>query len=497
MSSNAIALNSGRAREPILLPVDDTTPLIRVPNRLARAIYERCIEDADTIDRYPCGRRTALGASIIASLGANASYIPISLKLPVGPLFAIANFVGFFKLDIWAIRGTINDELGPKGEHEIVLLQRGARGKCYTIAVLASSLVVALLSQIPVALPALDYNGSLAIPSVVFLFVGGALIPIRSLQLSVNKAARLRNSGLGDVSRKVEELRLVMSSLIDQHREIFRKMGYERQLEFIESLRQFEGAELEQTHAFALSILNPPLEDEEVPSRPISDYVAMGAGVVIALSLEAGLAYYTFEKSKLNIIDNSFVAVGFAASVVASSFYLAGRSIISMAQRMVGSLLNLLTCRIEKAIAHQLRPKMTIALKLLGMAIDLGALGATIVIWGDFLKDNLPAKLYFEITLCMAYFLFLSTATLDMIDEVIEESILNSDNKNERAIVQLNNRLKQFQSLIENSSLLDFGLFVAKLPAELKQKLLQRVNLSIEKLDGALLLSTLPQNIEL
>ena len=109
-------------REPLLVSTEVQEDL------LSRVIFERCIANSVLLDPHSCARKIAFGTSVMTSLSAGASFIPVSLPLPAGALFAAANFVGFFKLDMWAIRGTIHDILGPKGEKEIVLLNRSSQG---------------------------------------------------------------------------------------------------------------------------------------------------------------------------------------------------------------------------------------------------------------------------------------------------------------------------------------------------------------------------------
>lgn len=488
MSSNsqALTLNSqyGTAAHPI--NVDERAPLLsqNPENVLVKAIFERCIDHSPLIDNHKGSRRVALALSVISSLAANASYIPISLAMPAGPVFAAGNFLGFFKLDIWAIRGTINDILSPKGSHEIILHQRSSNNKCYTVAVIIAALAIALLSQVPVALPALDYNGALGVPSVIMLFLGGVLIPIRSLQLSINKKIRSMNCCAGEEKEQWEQLRLEMISLIDQHQGLFRQMDSPDKIAHILSLApNSQGSEVEKVNSYISALFNPSLDAPVEESSSLLGRISGVSGVLLTISFEAALAYYTFCKVKENVLDNDALAGVLAGSVVASSVYLAGQSIVSTAQRMAAACLNLVTCKREKTLAEQLRPKLDLSLKLLGLAIDLTALGATIVIWGDFLKDNPSEKIYFEITMCLAYFLFLYTATLDMAGEVTEEIVQHRGTEDERQIIEFNADLQRLKKLIETSSLVDFGSFVTKLPLELRSKLLSKVDLRIENVE--------------
>ncbi len=444
---------------------------------LTGAIFERCIIDAPLVDRHSCLRKIALTVSVITSLSAGASFIPISLQLPAGYLFAAANFIGFFKLDIWAIRGTIDDLLGPRSEKEIVLLDRASTGTWFKGAVIAASTVIALLSQVPVALPALDYDGSLGIPAAASLVVGGLLLPIRSLQLSISKTIRAWHSNAGE-AKEIEKLRETMGSMIDQRRDLFRTMGHAGQLE---QVHRFKNLQEEQ---FIAAALEPPSEVQEPLGLLLSSRIARVVGVWIAGSLQTGLALYTFAKTKEHIIDSNAAAGVLAGAVVLSGVYLSGKSILDTTERITDSFFGMIRGQRENTLAEQLRPKLTRSLKLLGLAIDLGALGATTVIWGEFYQNNLPLRAYFETTLCLAYFLFLSTSTLDMVNEVVEEIVQHKGSQEEQDILELNCKLKKMQKLIEGSHASDLAVFIQQCPAQLKTSLLEKIGLSTERLDA-------------
>jgi len=159
---------------------------------------------------------------------------------------------------------------------------------------------------------------------------------------------------------------------------------------------------------------------------------------------------------------------------------------VGTVQRIASSSLNCITRQSKKSLAEQLRPKLTLSLKLLGLVVDLGALGATVVIWDDFTGKNLPAKIYFETTLCLAYFLFLSSASLDAVDGAIEELVQRKGTPDEQQIMLLNNQLKKLEQLIQSSSLLDFGQSLGQLSDTTRENLLLRANTTVDKIEDHL-----------
>lgn len=450
---------------------------------LALSIFERCIGTTPLVDKTACRRNTALVTSIITAAAAGAAFVPISLHLPAGPAFAVANFIAFFNLDMWAIGQTIEDLFGPKGENEIVLLERASHGKCFTTAAVIASTAIALLSQVPVAIPSLDYDGDLKIPALISLFVGGALIPLRSLQLTIDKTMRMRNALHREEGEKIERLRGSFEELIDKYQELFRKMDRQGQLEHVGRFQQIQGADAEKATGLIEEVIKGPIEIKPVDETSLLSRLSRGFGFWIAGSLQTGLALYTFSKTKEHIIDNDIAAGAMAASVVLSGVYLSGQSIINTAENIARSFVNFIKDKREKSLVEQLRPGLSQSLKLLGGLIDLGALGATIVIRRDFYKDDLLADIYFNITFCLAYFLFLSTATLSMVDGAIGKLIQRTGSDDEKQILEHQNKLEKMKQLIERSSLLDFSIFVGGFSEDIRVKLLNKVDLTTETLN--------------
>ena len=457
---------------------------------LIRAIFENCIESQPSIDSHCIFRKVALTVSIAASLGANAAFTPISLNLPGGPFFATTNFIGFFKLDIWAIRAIIHELLGPKGDHERALISRSSQGCCYTTSVLTTSFALSLLTQVPVALPALKYDGKFKYPAVAALFAGGTLIPVSSLKQSFDHAVRARGCRTSQNEKSLEQVRSALVSAVSQYRESFVTLGIDEKLDLIEDFRQQreqgDGNEAIQVDALISSILTVP----ETPPPTCGSSVVKGfstaVGGAIALSLQAGLAWYTYSTTKEYVYDDNVFAGVSAGLTVLSGSYLATQSIVGTVQRIASSSLNCITRQSKKSLAEQLRPKLTLSLKLLGLVVDLGALGATVVIWDDFTGKNLPAKIYFETTLCLAYFLFLSSASLDAVDGAIEELVQRKGTPDEQQIMLLNNQLKKLEQLIQSSSLLDFGQSLGQLSDTTRENLLLRANTTVDKIEDHL-----------
>lgn len=450
---------------------------------VAEAIFEKCLQRSELRDPYKYARRTALTVSIVASLSANASYIPISLRLPNGAIFAISNFSAFFSLDYWAISATLNDLLGPKGKCEIVLAKHKNSNRCQLVATVTTSIAVALLSQIPIAIPSLDYDGAYKIPAFVALLAGGVLFPIRSLQLSIEQTIEMMKYSFKGVRKQVELIRKEAVALTDQYRRVFQQMEYSDKLFLIDSLKRDEEF-ISQVNSYILTVLETSINSPQSQRTPLHNRVSLVIGAWLTGSLQTALTIYTWSKTKEYLTDDNFTAGFFTTLVIGSGLYLSGKSIIETTQRMSASMINFFCRQNERTIADQLQPKLTFGIKLVGLLINGFALGPTLVIWGDFLKDHPSERLYFEISLCAAYFLLLSTATLEIAENVVEKVIQTKGDAEAQKIVLFHKGLLELQQIFSQSSLLDFSIFLTKAPATLRNYLLSKIGLSIEALDS-------------
>lgn len=464
---------------------DAAQRLLEQESVLQRAIYETCIQKPETGIHSRCPEIAAKTFCVICSAIAKIPYISIAFRLPHGWMFAVGNSSSFFLLEYWAIRATINDLFGAKSKREILLLNRNGRGRCFQIATLTSAMTVALLSQVPVALPALDYNGKYKYPAMIILLVAGSLIPVRSLQLSIDEALKMKACVLQEAEKKVEQVRKDLIALVGEYGDLFRKADLADKLQMIRSLAQLKEEDSVDTVNDYLSIILKETDNPSVSKIScIFGKIAQVSGLVLTASFQTALAMYTYAKSKEYIIDNDIVAGTFAATTVICWTYLSGQSVINRTQQFVSTFINAIQCRGEATLAEQMHAKLTLSLKLVGVLINLAALGPSLVIYGDFYENHPDEKLYFQITICATLFLLLSTATMETIDETVEYFVLKKGSENYKQIIELKRDLRKLQELVQRSSLLDFSVFLFHLPQKLKTGFLNKVGLQMDELSA-------------
>lgn len=411
-------------------PHGDLNPHVVVSDSLdGRPILYRAItEDGLLIDSHPYLRKMALISCFAVSVISGLLFAPVSLELPAGYLFAAANFLGFLKLYMWASRNIIHELLGPTTEAERILIERARPGKCVVATAVTASIALALFSQLPNALPVLDYDGKLKVFAFISLLLGGSLLSIRSLQLSLQKMAQ-----------KKEQTRTTLVSMVETHLKTFQEMD--------PSLRS---AHVSRLNADPAELIKEVFKESS--ESKVSPAV-LALGLWIALSFQVATAIYTFEETKTHMVDKNVAAGAMAFLAVASGAHLSSQSIMESAQAFYEMLVEG-----KRTIAEQLHPEWTRPLKILGSIVDAGALGACFRIWEEFYKDNMPAKVYFEITVCLAFFFFLSSSTLALSYELAGKT---GDDK-EKLIIGFTRKLENIKRLIQQASKEDLDDFIQR-----------------------------------
>ena len=458
---------------------------------LKEAIYEGPIQRMDFEDPHRVARNRLKATQLTISLLANGSYFPIILHAGV-PL-AIGNFISFYALDIWAVNDTLGDALGPKREREIELIARNSQGKLYKLSLTAGCVALSLLAVTPLALPVLDYDGDIRIPGMVTVFLGGSILPLRSIQLSVNRSIQMQKCILGETGKKIEAIRSEIVSLIENYQSAFEQLDMADKLEVVKKHQAILNNEEQDQVVKYLSEVLADVEKETVAAPVLSrreKFIALAKdtmqhvpGAFLAASLETALTLYTFDKAKHYITDDDFGAGIFTAITIGSGLYLNGKSIVMTTHRAACAIFKGLHGQVDKGLSDQLRLRLSVCLKALGLLINLGTIGSSLVIFGDFFKDNETKKNFFVITTAAAYFLLTATATLDIVDQIVSQIISQKGTPEEQQIVQLHQGLTKLKQLFEKSSLLDFSIFILNAPENIKTALLKKVNLSLGELE--------------
>lgn len=466
---------------------------------LGQSIYQRCFVDRELKDESRCKRRSFKAVSAVFSATAKVPLIPVAMTLPHGWIFATGSTVGAFALEFWAINGSIDDILEKKSPKEYVLMQRVGRGRCYQIAVFTSATALALLSQLAVALPSLDYlPHNYKIPGFTVMLVAGSLLNIRSLHLTIDKTVQCcRQKKLEEIGQEVEKFRNEIVATIQANQAIFKEMGYDKKIAYLSELNPLreennaliipEGYWEKILVNFSNSSTPEGAPTPEVQER-LCTRICKNGGYVVGPALnvifQIAIGEYTYAKTKMHLTSSSAGSAVITAGVLGSGVYLSTMAITMLTQRVWSSGVNVFRRRSEPSITEQLRPKLTLALKFLGILFDIAAMGPSWKIWGDFYADRgIKTQRFFQISCCTATYLFVLMATFDLLDNIILLLIKSKGKMEHQMIVKLYQELSLMQKLIKESSHLDFVTFVAELPESVKHHIQEKAETQIGQLE--------------
>lgn len=467
------------------------------------AIFQRCVsQSVQLVDNNPKTRKSMKGISAIFSGLAKLPYTPIALQLPHGYIYAVGNAVSIFALEYWAISDSINETLGPKTRGELVVLQRSGRGRCYHATLLTASTVLAVLSQISGALPSFDYlPNDLKIPGFVVILVAGSLLPIRSLHLTMDKIIQMsRKSRLEDTGQKLEKIREEMHALITKNQAIFKEMDIGDKVAFLTELnaakiatpevRRLDSTEADHKErvpaAYLLKMINTPPQAVEGGWREtIKKKGGAALGFALNIIFQVAIGKYTYDKTHEHLTDSKALAGVLTAGVLGSGLFIYTSAITGGAQAVWNKMLNL--CSIgesDTSISAKLRPATCLAMKSLGLIFNVTALGPTWKVWGDFFEsDGRETQQFFQVTTAGATFLLLSVATMALVDRIIASWIKHHGDPTEKNILQLYNDYTALQTILSETTHLDFIFFIHKMPMQVKETLLKKMSITVTDFD--------------
>lgn len=420
----------------------------------------------------------------IVAAGARIFYIPISLRLPLGPIFAAGNCVSFFVLEYWAATKSIKKFVLDQ-EDEIQFLSESRVSKTQSITTFFAAEIIALISQVPNVFAAYNYNKKeYRILAGVVTGVSGSLFTLHSVQLSLSQ--KLKRETLDQTQQKLLEIKKELIELTNVNNSNFLNKSHQEKLKFlseINSIRDLDEADF-RSENYLKNIFTIQKRQPMVHSicRKIGENCITVGGIGLNLTLQTAVAMYVFTQTKNDIYDNDYLAVFFSSLVVLSNVHLMGSSIASTSKRAYHAAIDTLFRKSTPSISEQYRPKLTFALKILFLTMNGFGLGPNIVIWGEFF-DNQTLQRYFQSTICISMFLILFTASLDMVDEVVEYLIEKTGTSEERKILRMSKEFKQLEYLLSKFSLGNIGRFIENLPNDFKRDLLERFHITKENID--------------
>ncbi len=476
-----------------VIELRESTGVVNDNSKNSAEKFNNCVlaicEQYPQEDPYKIPRYVLKAASTVISAVAKVPFAPISLRLgPVlGPISIAGNSSGFFILEYWAAAGTVDDLLGPMTKPEMELLRAksaGAKKTCRTVVIISIASLIALSSQLPIALAGVDYNATkYRVVAGVVLLVAGALIPVRSLQLSIEQ---IRRTAQKSVRSEITQIRTKMIALIKEAQDSFIQKSWDQKKLFIQQKNEISKIDspTDKTRRYMQAMLSCeflPVSCGKKIVRGICNYTGLVIGGALAGIFGYASGEYTYTLTKKELWDNEVAGVVFAILAVGSTAYLFGKSIVFTTRGVFNLVGNFATGKEIRNLGWQLKPALSFTLTALGLLIDFTALGPTYIIWGDFYNQTEVKHHFFQKTMCASLFVLLFTSTLDIIDEIVTLKITQGTEE-ELEVLRINEEFQKLATLIAKSPTQDFIKYLLYLGNSDQTSFLDRMNVSTDEL---------------
>lgn len=416
----------------------------------------------------------------LCSIGARVFFYKIALQAGIsiagknlggyilGNSIAVLYSKSFFTLEMWAARGIINDffEARTSAEAKVSKKQFGL-GKKITITALV--ILASLFARYPFALPAAQYNPKYAyLAGGVTLFTS-VFIPLRSIQLSLLKFAKIFSSHKQNIIEKMQ-----FSTTTMLHQNYFQ---IRNSLKLInEKITQLE------LHTNGTDLFRSLISSSETvitqPPPKVLTYFGQAVGILLTGILEYALAKYTFSLTKEYVLSNDILGTAFALFTVVSTTYLYGKAITSIARRTTNAVYNAFAKQRVKEIDEQIYPIFSLILKIEETISNIFALGPWFVIWGNFFPKPASQHWFFEITLLSTLFATLQNSSIDSIKSLFLN--LTKNNYAKKALT-LQNKYNRIANMIEKSSEEEYLIWYHHLPVDIRHHIRKIAGVSEEE----------------
>lgn len=459
-----------------MIEISSTSLLARYAHRYIAKNEE--IEES----RLRCvSRRTLKGIGILFSIIGNVPFIEVNLKsgggnLPWGVTLAFANGASYAMLVSWALSKMIDDYLKPisieesqfQGDKQLKGWRKGA--------VLTSAIVLGIISPFPIAYFGYISNNISWMPQIFMGIapeISDSWVAAYSSKLTVEAAIFKRTRT--EIEKKIFYLQEAIIKLIQDNRDMLTQSDITGISSYINSISSIEDPSRENI----IKILSIVSNDQRatVPKRDkLWNWVITGTGTVMASTSMFVLGYL----SKLGAEDLTGNApLGFLAFgvTVSSNFWFQGGTVIKATKKVCNIVRNIFSKIFTKSLTEHLHPKLSFVVKGLSLGITLLSFGPAIGV-STLFDSNKFAELYFAIVLSISNCLLVSTAALDIVDQILAKSIQQCGRKEIKMIFLIDQKLLTFKKLLQKSPILEIAKFSQDLPEELFNHLTYRISLT-------------------
>lgn len=401
--------------------------------------------------------------ALLISIGGKIPFIPISMKFAgtntkLGIVLAYGNVASFTTLIYWAMSNLIDELFERKSAEEITILKNN-----YKRVKIVASLFTGAISQFAITYLAYEYNHK-SILMAGIIIVSDSWLPAYSIYNSIRKIENVKCKK-ETLENEINIIRSTTLNLINQYQHSLDFLDQDSQSLFIKKLNKISEIQSKnlQTDAFLDSIFS----SSEITHKK-RDFSEIGVGclgficTISQMIFQGTISYYGMKE----LTGSEFGGAIASSLVVGSNLYLNIYKVPTTAMRIFNFGRNLLNRTYQRSYSEKLKPRLTFALKAIGLINTALCWAPSVQVNKDYFKGDF--RLYMQITAATGVILLVTTAVSDIVTQIVKENALLYGDENSKKILAMKRELKKLSHLIKNSSFLDFAIFLKSLPANLK-----------------------------
>lgn len=443
--------------------------VIRTPNLslfVSRRLISELLPHESTC--HLIARRSLQVFGPLIACAAKLSFIALSVAA-AGSNEVLAGFLSYgnvtaFSIVIsWCALCMIRDLMAPKGDEVQALESSQASGwRKTTVAII--SIAFGILAQFPLAYLVYVYNNNnLLMPIAVM--VSDPWFPVYSTWMGLNKL--FAKCGYSPFEKELLASKEEFTGRLREFQQQLNYMDASQRSSYRSGLTAIAEDVLNQNPAWAyVKKMNERKVDNIPRPSPMYrglEYIIFGFGLVYLISQYMVIGRTGFAGWKL-IEDQPIFDYIMTGPIIASYFYITGKSIPDAAVRLFGLASSLVCCNYQPTLAQRIMPKLGITLTLFTLFTTFLAWGPNKEISTDYFNGGLK---YFMLATAPAAVVLLTTSILLMVmDILLEHYIEKRGTADEKEDIKLKWKYDELCRVLDTCSPSDFAKFLKEVPEE-------------------------------
>lgn len=439
-------------------------------------------------------RRALQVTSVVAGFGGRIPFIEMNLDLAgdnkvYGGVLAYGTCASFGYLVSYSLLEIVDSQMKPLSHEERALMESRTSPTLKKVFFVTST-ILGFGTQIPFAYIAYKYNepstlnpDGLLMPIMVFAI--DSWVSVYSGYMGL-KTLREKQS-LTAYEKELSAARGKMYGLIEANRQLLTVVGKETRNDFIASYESIQTLDDAPDRLAALYTLFTRRISDQTFDPPkyakYIDYTVKAYGYLCSACNIGTLGYIAWLGTD-ELTDNIYANITVTSLYVGTALYLNATAIPETAVTLFNLFKNIFTCNYQPTLSDQLTPKLSFSLKALGLVTAALSYGPSIELSKDYYGSHEELEVFMEITLSCATTFLVSMAILAITDQILEYKIEKMGNEEEKSIMKIHKKMKNFSSILASSPLIEIALFLRALPQETVNQLIEHTDITISNLES-------------